>query len=268
MLTALDSIVVAVEDLAAATRDFGQLLGRAAAPPRPGDPAARAGASFAVANVRLDLQGTTAPAARSARGAGGGIVAIRLRLGPGAEAAGRAVGMIASPTVPIELVAAACEAGPLAPDGPESAGREPDGRITGLDHVVILSADPERTGHFLGESLGIRLALDRRFPERGLRLMFFRLGGVTLEVASALPEAPAAPGPAPVQRVGADAFHGLARRVDGLDRLHARLTGAGFRLSPIRPGHKPGTRVCTVQAPLHGVPTLLIEHSARSSGEA
>ncbi|MEZ4332578.1 MAG: VOC family protein [Myxococcota bacterium] len=272
MLTGLESIVVEVDDLAAAIRDFGQLLGRAPAARRStgagrdaaagDDPAAGDGGdvTFALANVRLDLRETMGSAARSARGDGGGIAAIRLRLAPGAEARGRAVGAIASPTVPIALVSAASASERLAPTGFDVAEREPAGRITGLDHIVIVSADPERTGRFLGESLGIRLALDRCLPERGLRLMFFRLGGVTLEVASALAEAPPSP--------AVDAFHGLAWRVAGLDRLHARLVGAGFRLSPIRPGHKPGTRVCTVLAPVHGVPTLLIEPLAPPAGEA
>ena len=53
-----------------------------------------------------------------------------------------------------------------------------------IDHVVIRSADPEATIAFYGDQLGLRLALDRTFEERGVRLIFFRVGGVTVEIAA------------------------------------------------------------------------------------
>ena len=36
-----------------------------------------------------------------------------------------------------------------------------------------------------GEQLGLRLALDKEFPERGMRLLFFRIAGVTVELERA-----------------------------------------------------------------------------------
>ena len=57
------------------------------------------------------------------------------------------------------------------------------------------------------------------FEARGVRLQFFRVGGVTVEVASRL-AAPADPAPGPAV--------GLAWRVPDADRARARLADAGF----------------------------------------
>ncbi|MFI5316072.1 MAG: VOC family protein [Myxococcota bacterium] len=122
--------------------------------------------------------------------------------------------------------------------------------VEALDHVVVRSADPEATRALYGESLGLRLALDRSFAERGVRLQFFRVGGVTVEVASA-PAAPADPS-------ASDRLWGLAWRVLDADAARARLLGAGFSVTPVRSGNKAGTRVCTVERDTCGVPTLLI----------
>jgi hypothetical protein len=47
--------------------------------------------------------------------------------------------------------------------------------------------------------------------------------------------------------------------VGDIDAIRSRLLGDRFDVSEIRDGNKPGTRVCTVRDPVHGVPTLLIE---------
>ena len=54
--------------------------------------------------------------------------------------------------------------------------------ITAMDHVVIGTADPERTAALYGARLGLDMALDRSHPEWG-RLMFFRCGDIVVEVA-------------------------------------------------------------------------------------
>ena len=119
-----------------------------------------------------------------------------------------------------------------------------------LDHVVVRSADPEASRRLLGDALGIRLALDRSFPAFDLRALFFRLGGVTLEVAGSLAAPPDADAP--------DVLWGLAWQVADAEAARARLAGAGFDVSPVRAGRKPGTVVCTVKSGTCGVPTLLI----------
>ena len=123
--------------------------------------------------------------------------------------------------------------------------------VAALDHVVIHSADPEATRAFYGDALGLRLALDREFPRFGTRLLFFRVAGITVEVGARLDAEPEPDTP--------DRFGGLAYQVPDLSAAHARLETAGFDVSEVREGRKPGTRVCTVRAETCGVPTLLIE---------
>ena len=60
-----------------------------------------------------------------------------------------------------------------------------------------------------------------------------------------------------------DSFWGLSWRVPDLDAARERLVECGFDVSEIRAGRKPGTRVCTVRAPTHGVATLLIQPATR-----
>ena len=43
-----------------------------------------------------------------------------------------------------------------------------------------------------------------------------------------------------------------------VQRARERLARAGFEVSETRPGHKEGTRVCTVRRETHGVPTLVL----------
>jgi catechol 2,3-dioxygenase-like lactoylglutathione lyase family enzyme len=119
-----------------------------------------------------------------------------------------------------------------------------------LDHVVVASDDLEAARRLYAGALGLRLALDRRFEARGLRILFFRLAGTTLEIAG-----PLAPPPAPA---ASDRFGGLAYRVADVAAARARLLAEGFDVSEPRDGFKPGTRVCSVRSGTHGVPTLLI----------
>jgi catechol 2,3-dioxygenase-like lactoylglutathione lyase family enzyme len=122
--------------------------------------------------------------------------------------------------------------------------------------VVVLSGDPEATRKLYGETLGLRLALDRVFEERRLRLLFFRVGGVTVEIAQRLDAAPEA----------RDRFLGLSFEVPDADAARERVAAAGFDVSEVRPGMKPGTRVCSVRGRPLGVDTLLIQPVSRDAG--
>jgi catechol 2,3-dioxygenase-like lactoylglutathione lyase family enzyme len=124
------------------------------------------------------------------------------------------------------------------------------GAVEGLDHIVVNTVDAEAAVSFYAHKLGIRLAVDRRFEARGVRLLFFRIGGITVEFAASLDES--RPGETP------DRFFGLAYRVADAHAARARIAAAGFEIGRVRDGHKPGTLVCTVRDPTHGVPTLLI----------
>jgi catechol 2,3-dioxygenase-like lactoylglutathione lyase family enzyme len=118
-----------------------------------------------------------------------------------------------------------------------------------LDHVVVRTADPDAAVALYGHGLGIRLALDRMLGST--RMLFFRVGGVTVEVVH---DPNAQPN---------DQLQGAAYRARDLDAMHARLQRAGFNTSEVRDGRKPGTRVMTVRDAPCRVPTLLLRDPAR-----
>ncbi len=123
------------------------------------------------------------------------------------------------------------------------------GGAVAIDHVVVHTRDADRAIRLWRDRLGLRLALDRTFPERGLRLVFFRSGGMTLEFA--------APHPAAGHDDGPDRLHGVSYRVPDLAARRDRLLRAGVDVSPIRAGFRPGTSVASVRSGPSGVPTLL-----------
>ena len=132
--------------------------------------------------------------------------------------------------------------------GAESSAADP-AAVHALDHVVVRTADPDAAIALYEKALGIRLALDRKFGD--IRMLFFRIGGVTLEV---------------VEDRGletADALYGLAYRVRDIDAANARLRAAAFDVSEVREGRKPGTRVFTVRTGTCNVPTLILSDPSR-----
>lgn len=131
--------------------------------------------------------------------------------------------------------------------------------VTGVDHVVIMTVDPDASCALYRDRLGLRLALDRRLPERGLRLLFFRVGGVTVECAARI-DGPAVPD-------ARDRLWGISYRVADIAAARARVAAAGFDVSDVRPGQRPGTRVCTVRRETHGVSTLFIGPDQRSTAQ-
>jgi catechol 2,3-dioxygenase-like lactoylglutathione lyase family enzyme len=137
------------------------------------------------------------------------------------------------------------------PDGAASwtARAALDAHADALDHVVIRTSDPDAAIALYERGLGLRLALDRTFGS--VRMLFFRIGGVTVEV---------------VQDSGleqTDVFYGVCYRVRDIHAAHARLVQAGLPLSEVREGKKPGTHVFTVKRGTCGVPTLFIRDPAR-----
>jgi len=275
MITRLHSALVDVTDLDTATRDYARLLG---APPLRGERSAESGRRsrfFGLANMALELREAAPDGAGEPRLGQAGIrltwegedpVSVLDASGFGiteAETAcGTAEGAVSDRTfapfvidrktsrgISVELV---CDEEPaLASCVGESSDIDPAARIRSLDHVVVMSADPEATRKFYLEGLGLRLALDKTFEKRGVRLLFFRVGGTTIEIGARVGADP--------QPGATDRFGGLAWQVPDIDAIQARLAADRFDVSEVRTGHKPGTRVCTVRDPVHGVPTLLIE---------
>jgi catechol 2,3-dioxygenase-like lactoylglutathione lyase family enzyme len=132
--------------------------------------------------------------------------------------------------------------------------------VTGVDHVVVRTADAEAAKQLYGRELGIRLALDRSFAQWGARLLFFRIGGLTIEVAASLGKEvdPGAP----------DELWGIAYRVPDAQAARERLAGEGFDVSEVRPGRKPDTRVFSVRSETHGVATLCLESAPKQNAPA
>ena len=123
-----------------------------------------------------------------------------------------------------------------------------------LDHAVIRTADPDAAVALYGDALGLRLALDRKVF--GARMLFFRAGGVTLEVVH------------DASLGASDVFYGLTYRVRNLAEAHGRMAEQGFAVSEIRAGHKPGTHVFGVRDGTCGVATLILRDPARDGAPA
>ena len=131
----------------------------------------------------------------------------------------------------------------------------PDGAVTGLDHIVINTPNPDRAAALYGARLGLDLALDRTASEWKTRFLFFRTGGLTFEVINRLGDDHDA--------AGNDTIFGLTWAVRDLEAAHERLTDAGFNVSGVRTGRKPGSRVFTVRDGTLNVPTLFISHDPK-----
>jgi catechol 2,3-dioxygenase-like lactoylglutathione lyase family enzyme len=284
VLRSLDHAVIAVRDLAAATERYAALLGR---PPwwrgvHPGS--GTANTVLRLENSSLELlavEGRGPVGERVAAAlddAGEGLLALAF----GTDDADACAGMLRARGIQVSELRAGEGRGtaagsvrrwrsaalsPAATRGlslfaiehhaPADAlpARDPDplpgGAVSALDHVVVLSSDLEAARDLYGRRLGLRLALDRRFEARQLRILFFRVGGVTVELVGALEEQGRTDAP--------DRFGGIAYRVADAQAARSRLAAAGFDVSQVRAGAKSGTRVCTVRSGTCGVPTLMIE---------
>lgn len=117
-----------------------------------------------------------------------------------------------------------------------------------LDHIVIKTAEPEKAKGFYGSGLGLRLPLDKTFPQWKARMMFFRTAGVTIEVTAAIEKV----------EQETDTLWGLAYRVAEATDERARLEKDGFIVGDLRPGRKAGTSVFDLKNAPAGIPTLIL----------
>ncbi len=237
--------------------DYRILLGRAPDAVRgPSTTTSTVSARWELANAAVEVVAAESPGVAGLVFAGDAVARSGIaasssdsgcRTGPsdGRDARLRRIDPAASRGIPIWTIPE--------PGEPPASGSAPSDAPDAIDHVVVQTDDPEAALRFYGHVLGLRLALDRRFEQRGLRILFFRVGGVTVEVVSALDAEPTA---------GPDRFFGVAYRVADLDATVRRLTRAGVAVSSVRDGHKPGTRVATVCDRTAAVPTLLLSPEA------
>ena len=124
-----------------------------------------------------------------------------------------------------------------------------DASIHKLDHLVINTNDADGFIEIYQDIYGIRLALDKVIDAWKKRMLFFRLNKTTIEVVEEKDANSAV-----------DKLWGLAWSVRNLKETHARLTNAGIQISEIKPGIKENTKVATVKSHTHNVPTILIEY--------
>jgi catechol 2,3-dioxygenase-like lactoylglutathione lyase family enzyme len=140
---------------------------------------------------------------------------------------------------------------------PPEAPAHPNG-ITGLDHVVAISSDLDRTVATLtAAGLDLRRIREEPTPAGAPRQAFFRLGSVILEVVQEPPEA--------TERAGGDRpafFWGLAFVAPDLEQTVAFL---GDRAGEVRDAVQPGRRIATLRRSAGlSVPVALISESAKT----
>src|SRR5262245_26975976 len=213
MIHGLDHIVLAASSVDTATAGYRLLLGRLPD-----------GASFQLANVRLDL--------RAREDGPEGLSALTFAVGDMAKAqrllqqralpvtmaetgdTSQMLRIAPEATHGVAMSVLACAPGmgalscsPLDSDDQVSA-------VANLDHVVIRSPNPERAIALYAGRLGLSLRLDRSEPGWGARLLFFRCGDLVVEVvhdlAAGISDEP-------------DTLWGLSWRVPDIARARARL---------------------------------------------
>lgn len=278
MNTSVDHLIIAVRDLAAATADYGLLLGRSPSWRGAHPDYGTANTLFKLDNTYIELlapqgEGMAADIVNSILDKKGdclGGLVFGTEDANNFIAHARTQGLEASDPIPGHGIdeqtgaergwhnifwdpAAArgifsfCiqhAAGSVLPEATPLA----QGEIAGVDHVVVNTRSAEAAKTFYGEQLGIRLALEQDVPEWGGTQLFFRASSMSIEVIAS------------EKATEQDELWGLALKTRDLEATHTRLKKSQVEVSDIRDGRKPGTRVCTAKSHTLGVPTLLIEH--------
>ena len=124
------------------------------------------------------------------------------------------------------------------------------GSINRLDHVVINTNDADGFINIYQDIFNIRLALDRIIEHWKSRMLFFRVNKTTIEVIEKKDD-----------KDPNDSLWGLAWEVESIKDAHERLVSKGVEVTEIKKGLKENTLVATIKSHTHNVPTLLIEHT-------
>ncbi len=282
MITGLDHAVVLVRDIEAGVAGYQTLLGRA--PVWRAQKEGVATAIFSLANTSLELmspvaEGEGADRVRSVLDAQGeGLASLafaiadieaarhrfaRLGLSPSEISDGESRDLGTERTMTWKRIRTAKDATggvrmffvqraePFAPS-PAAA----DAPIDALDHIVLATPDPERAAALYGARLGLDMKLDRTIAALQTRFLFFRRGGLVFEIIHSLKTG---------RSDGPDKFYGFSWRVADVEATRVRLQQAGFEVSDLREGRKPGTRVFTVRTGTFGVPTIVIQQGEREA---
>ena len=125
-----------------------------------------------------------------------------------------------------------------------------DSSVHRLDHVVISTNDAEGFIKTYRDIFNIRLALDKFVEHWQKRMLFFRLNKTTIEVIEEQND-----------NEPKDILWGLAWNVKDIEAARKRLISHGVDVTQIKKGVKEGTLVMTVKSNVHNVPTLFIQHN-------
>ncbi len=216
------------------------------------DPAAWAGAGFDLAEDGVELAGPRIHLARNGE-VGHGISGWTIA---GLDAPAGEGTLDGLPTRFVATVPAGLTPRAQARRQPE----HPNG-VIGLDHVVILTPDLERTTKALGD-VGLACRRVRETTANGgpMRQAFFRLGPTIVEVVSGDVGTGLAASDAP------STWWGLALDVADLDTAAASLGPDG--LGPIKDAVQAGRRIATLRHKAFGitVPIALMDRHGASSG--
>ena len=120
--------------------------------------------------------------------------------------------------------------------------------ISKLDHAVINTNDADGFINIYKNIFNIRLALDKVIEHWNTRILFFRLNKTTIEVVEQNHK-----------EVEPDKLWGLAWGVKSIKDAHKRLVKEGIEVTEIKQGLKEDTLVSTIKSNTNNVPTLLIE---------
>jgi catechol 2,3-dioxygenase-like lactoylglutathione lyase family enzyme len=258
VIDAIDHVAVATTDLEAASAGFAALFGIAATPIERADGAATT--RFRLANMALvlaapDGEGAEGDAVRAKLEAGDGILRLAFAARDLAETS-RLLGRRGLPSRPagdgaVDLDLEATHGAAIRVIERDAAPRPSlsSDAVQALDHIVIGTPNPDRAVAIYGARLGLDFRLDRSNPQWGARQIFFRCGGAVVEIGARI-GAEATDGP--------DRLSGLAWRVTDPDAAQARIAKAGFDVSEVRVGRKPGTKIFTIRSGVPGAPTVML----------
>lgn len=121
--------------------------------------------------------------------------------------------------------------------------------LSKLDHLVVNTNDADGFIKVYKDVFGIRLALDKVIEHWKSRMLFFRLNKTTIEVIEKKDD-----------KEPNDKLWGLAWEVENIKAAHDRLVSEGVDVTPVKEGIKENTLVATINSHTCNVPTLIIEH--------
>ncbi|ANP44670.1 VOC family protein [Candidatus Viadribacter manganicus] len=259
MITGFDHVVLGVSDIANRVSAYEALLGERATSVTTNDDVALA--VVKTSNIAVELMAPVGPGASRLQAAiddgGEGIKSLVFAVGDvdGARTRCERVGLAPEPVV----IGAGYRSFRVSTERTHGVrlfflerneAPSSEAQHRGLDHIVIRTPEPERAAALYGARLGLDMRLDREVV--GRRLMFFRCGSAIVEIIhdETLSD-------------GRDKLWGLSWRVADAVHERERLAAAGFDVSDVRVGMKPGTRVFTVRDRTCGVPTLMIESNPK-----